>query len=229
MARADSLSSKIEGKESTVRLATMSGPGSLWRYHIWGKPYVDVNFALKASILIAESVFSPKSCPELQEELEHIHRECEEKLKETEQAFASSVMKSIEKRNEFENRKRKNGILQTIKNGILTVSIKRYSFEAKRKFGKYRQKKHLKVVLEKYAETIENIVVPHSYWYHYDVPKVDLDSVERELLSIKEASEHLRISEKEIRELITENEISSYRFDKEELVRKSELVSHIQD
>ncbi|MDH5694820.1 MAG: hypothetical protein OEZ47_17110 [Gammaproteobacteria bacterium] len=225
---ADILSNKIEGKEATLEIAAMPGPGlSSWFYRAWGKPYVDVNFALKASWLIAKSVFSPRSCPKLQEELKHIHQEYERKLGETEQAYASSIVKSIKKRNELENRKRKNGFLQTIKNGFLTASSKRHGFDAKRKLRKYRQKKHLKSVLKRYEKTIEDVVAPHRYWYHYDVPKVDLDSVERELLSVKEASEHLRISEKDIRGLIAKNEISCYHVENEELVKKSELTRQI--
>jgi len=222
---ADVLSNKIEGKVATLEIATMPGPGlSAWFYRAWGKPYVDVNFALKASYLIVKSVFSPKSCPELQEELKTIQQEYKGKLEESEQAFANSVVESIVKRNELENRKQKDGLFKTIKNGFLTVSSKRHGYEAKRKLRKYRQKKHLTEVLKKFENSIEKAVAPHRYWYHYDTPEIDLDSVERELLSAKEASEHLRIGEEDVRILTVKNEISCYYVENEELIRKSELT-----
>jgi len=80
--RADMLSEKTEGKEATLQLATMPGPGlSFWSYREWGKPHVDVNFALKASYLISESVFGPKSCTKLKGELKSIPQEYQSNLK----------------------------------------------------------------------------------------------------------------------------------------------------
>lgn len=222
------LSDKIDGKKTTIRLATLPAMGlRAWGKKIWGKPYVDVNFALKASYLITKSVLTPKNSPELQEELKHIHQKYEGKLVETEQAFASSIVESIKKRNELENRKRKDGFLQTIKNGFLTISSKRHGFEAKRKLGRYKQKKHLTGVLKRYEKTIEKIVAPHHGWYDYEIPKLDLDVIENELLTVSEASKHAGVEEYQIQALISKGVISSYQTDNEELVRREELSNRV--
>ena len=111
---------EIEGRESTLRLAKMEGPGFVFRgYREWGKPYVDVNFAFRASYLISKSVLASKSCPKLQEELKSAQREYRKKLKETEISVAMSIVESVRKKRELENRKRKNGFVQKIKSMVL--------------------------------------------------------------------------------------------------------------
>lgn len=228
--RAKLLSGKIEGKETTLRLATLPSPGlSYWGYRKWGKPYVDANFALRVSYLISKSVFAPKRCPKLQEELNHVRREYETRLKEAEISIANSVVESIRKRNELEKRKRKNGFLQKMKNGFLTVTSKKYGFDAKRKFEQYRKKKHLTAVLKEYKRASENAIASHRDWYHYDVPKINLNAVEKDLLSVQEASKHLGVEESYIRELIANDAISGYYIENEELVRRSELTKQLSE
>jgi len=225
--RADMLSGKIEGKEATLRFATMPGLGLSFRSNRkWGKPYVDVNFALRASHLIAESVFGPKSHPKLQEELKSIQREYENKLKQVEVSFYNSIIESVEKKYEMENRKQKNGFFQTIKNGFLTGLAMKHGFQAKRKLEKYKEQKHLKEVLKEYKRTVDRIVLPYRYWYHYGIPRLQLDVIDKELLSVGEASENLQIEESVIRDLIARNKISCFYVKNEEFVSKSELAQH---
>ena len=229
MELADFLSEKIEGKEATLRLATMQGPGlSFWGYREWGKPYVDVNLALKASYLIAESVFGPKINPELQEKLKSVQREYENKLKEAEVSFANSIIESVRRKYEMENRKRKDGVFQTIKNGFWIGMAKRYEFRANRKLDRYKQQKHLIEVLKEYRKVMDKAVMPHRYWYHYNIPTIQLDVVDKELLSVGEASENLQIEESVIRDLIARNMILRYCVRDEELISKSELAKHFQ-
>lgn len=227
-ARLKLLLSETEGRESTIRLATMSGPGSFSYHHIWGKPYVDVNFALRASYLIAKSVLARKRCTKLQEELENVHREYETKLKEAEVSFANSILKSVKRRNEWEGRKQQNGVLQAIKNGFLTCLSKKHGFDARKKFGKYRQKKHLMKPLKKYEKSIEKTVAPHRYWYDYDIPKLNFDAIENELISVNEASKHMAAGKHQIRELISKNVISSHQIGNEKLVSREELINKIE-
>jgi len=225
--RADMLSEKTEGKEATLQLATMPGPGlSFWSYREWGKPHVDVNFALKASYLISESVFGPKSCTKLKEELKSIQQEYQSNLKEAEISLANSIVESVRKRCELENRRRKNGFLQTIRNGFWKGLAKRHRFQARRKMARYKQQKHLKEVLEEYNRTIDKVVMPHRYWYLYTIPKIQRNVVDKELLSIEEASKRLGVEESTVLDLIKSNRIACYQVKDDEFLLKSELAKH---
>jgi hypothetical protein len=64
-------------------------------------------------------------------------------------------------------------------------------------------------------------------WYHYSIPKLQLDVIEKELLSVGEASENLQIEESVIKDMIARNKISCYYVRNEEIVSKSELVQHL--
>ena len=222
------LSEEIEGREATLRRATMSGPGfSFWGYREWGKPYVDVNFALRASYLISKSVFAPKGCPELQEELESVQREYEKKLKEAEISFANSIIESVREKHELESRKRKNGVVQTIKNWFLIGLTKKHEFQAKRKWEKYNRQKHLMEVLKEYKKTVDAIVMPHRDWYRYNFPRIQLNVIDKELLSVRRASECLGVKESVIWKLIAGNKISCYHVKDEKFVMKSELTKQL--
>ena len=228
--RADMLSKKTEGKEATLQLAKMPGLGlSFWSYREWGKPHVDVNFALKASYLISESVFGPKSCTKLKEELKSIQQEYQNNLKKAEISLANSIVESVRKRCELENRRRKNGFLQTIRNGFWKGLAKRHGFQARRKMARYKQQKHLKEVLEEYNRTTDKVVMPHRYWYLYTIPKIQLNVVDKELLSIEEASKRLGVEESTVLDLIKSNRIACYQVKDEEFLLKSELAKHFSE
>jgi len=56
---------------------------------------------------------------------------------------------------------------------------------------------------------------------------IDLDSIEKELLSIKEALEYLRAAEESTHELVAKIRIPCYHIENEELVRRSELIRQV--
>jgi len=218
MKLADSLSGKIEGKDATLQLATMPGPGlSYWGHRQWGKPYVDVNFALKASYLISKSILAPKNCPKLQEKLQHTYKEYEKKLSGVETDFSGEITESLKKRDELEKGTRKKGFFQNVKRWFLT-------FQLKRKLNKYKEQKHLKKVLKRYVGTTKALTAPHRNWYDFNIPEINLSLVKKELLSIQEASKHLGVEENAIRELIDKRKISCYQVNSEKLVCRSELI-----
>lgn len=218
------LSRELEGKISTLGLATASGPGlSFWGPQQWGKPHVDVNFALKASYVISRSVFSQKDCPKLDEELKLILKEYEEKMNEVELRSASKILDSIRRRDYYEKRKGKLGILHW----FLTFLSVIQNYQAKRKLKHYGQRKHLKQVLKEYEQATDRAAMPHRYWYIYNIPEMRLDVVDKELLSLEEASENLQIEKSIIEDLIAKDRILCYRMKDEEFISKSELVHHL--
>jgi len=215
---ANILSREIEGKEATLEIATMPGPGlSSWGHREWGKPYVDVNFALRASNIISKSIFAPKNCPELQEELQQTFKEYEKKLESVEKGFAKKIMEAMKKRDELEKGTRNNGFMQSVKRWFFT-------FRLNRKLNKYREQKHLREILKRYVAAIKGITAPHRNWYDFDIPEMNLNVVNKELLPVQKVSEDLGVEENAVRELVDKRKISCYRVNEEELVCRSELM-----
>lgn len=200
----------------------MPGPGFTFWGREWGKPYVDVNFALRASCLVSKAVFARKNCLKLQKDLDITHLKYGKKLQETEILFANKIVESIGKRNELEKRKMKGGFLQILRNLFLTLSSKMHEFKANRKLSKYEKQKHLRDVLSEYENAVETLVAPHYLWYIYNIPQIKLSIVRKELLSFSEVSEYLRIEESFARQLVDQNRISCYRLKGRELFRRSE-------
>jgi len=219
--RAELLSHEIEGKEATLHIATLSEPARARRE--WGKPYVDVNFALRASYLVSKAVFARKNYLNLQRNLDFTHQVYEEKLQYTEILFANKIVELVGKRNEREKRKRKGGFLQSVRNLFLTLSSQMQGFKAKRKLSKYEKQKHLHEVLSKYEKAVKTLVAPHYLWYIYDIHQIKLSIVRKELLSISEVSEYLRIEESSARELVYQNKLPCYRLKGRELFKRSEI------
>lgn len=218
------LSHIIEGKENTLQLASAPGPGiSFWGDRIWGRPHVDLNFALRASLLIAESVFGPKASPKLETELRHILADYETILRKAELVFANEIMELIKKRDELKKRRRKDGIFQTLRSHFLTFWSKVQNLRAGLKIKEYEQQKHLKKVARAYREATKKLVSPHSGWYNFTIPQIDINSVEKELLSTHETSEYFGISDHAIKELIKKRKISCYHVRDKELIRACEL------
>lgn len=222
---ARTLSNKIEGKEDTLQIATMH---AFWGNQIWGKPYVDLNFALKASLTVAKSVFGAKTNPKLQAELIHVLEEHQAILEKTEILFAEKLVELVKKSDELEKRKVKDGFFRIVRNCFLTISSKIHDFRAKRKLNQYEQKKHLERVLKRHQDTVKKIIEPHRNWYNIDVPQLDIHIIEKELLSMQEASECFGTSENIIKGLIETGKLSSYFLKDQELIRKSELEQVLQ-
>jgi len=176
------LSNEVEGKEETLKLATMPGPGlSSWSNRKWGRPNVDLNFAFRVSFVVAKSVFNPKKTyPKLQTELKHLLMEYEDKLREAENVLANKIVELIEKRDALK-KGRKNGVFTTVRNYFRALSSKIYGYRAESKIKKYEQQKHLKAIVRKYKKNANIRVAPHSDWYNIIIPEIDVNIVERRL------------------------------------------------
>lgn len=214
------LSKKIEGKKDTLKVATLRGH---WRPTYGGAPEVDLNFAFKASLLTAKSVLGPRTCPKLQMELSRVLVEYEAMLIKTENIFANKIVELIKKRDELKKRRRKDGVFPTIRNYFLTLLSKIHNLRARLKVKEYEQQKHLEEVARAYREAAKKLVSPHSGWYNITIPQIDINIVEKELLSVQEASEYFGISKTIIKDQVKKGKISYYYVRDKELIRKSEL------
>jgi hypothetical protein len=213
------LSEEIEGEQKTLDIAKLPETElGFWDVCIGASPDVDLNFALKTSLVIAKSVLGSKTYPKLQTELANLLMEYENMLRETEIVFVSKIVKLIEKRDDLKKR-RKNGIFTTLRNCFLVLSGKIHNLRVRSKIKKYEQQKHLKAIVRAYQETAERRIDPYSNWYNTTIPEIDIGIVKKELLSIHDASEHFGTSEN----LIKKRKISCYRVRDIEYIRNSEV------
>ena len=217
-------SKEAKGKQDTLNLATMPGPGlSMWHERTWGRPDVDLNFAFRASFLVARSVLSSKNCSELQEQLTRILVEYEAMLRETETIFADKIVELIKKGNRT-SEKMKSGTFQVIKNFFSAILRKIYILQAESRIQEYEQRKHLKKVTRKYHDAAQNTVTPYRDWYNFTTPEININIVENELLPMEIVPEHFGIDESLLKYLLDEEKISCYHIRNKELIRKSQLI-----
>jgi len=224
-ARAKLLSDKMEGKEKTLRLAAMPAPGLTFSgNHIYGKPHVDLNFALEASLLIARSVLSSRESPRLQADLKRACEEHEGLLKETETSFTNEIVELLNKRDDLKRKRRKDGVLQALRNFFLTFSSKIHDLQAKSRIDNYEKKKHLKKVSRRYDDRVKKIVEPHRGWYDFTIPQINFNTVEKELLTVQQVSEFFQMEEASVQDLIKKQKISYYDVKGKRFIRKSQLT-----
>jgi len=186
------LSNDVNGRDDTLRIASMQGPGiSHWQTRRYGKPYVDLNFALRASYIIAKSVLSSKYNPDLQKKLYENEKDYQRKLRETETQTSKELVTLINRYNIL-NSKENEGIFQSFMNKIHTWTIK---VKINRNLDRYERKEHLRKVSNEYQSVVNRITSAHSGWYNYFVPVLDINSVQKELIN-NEVTEKFRKQKK---------------------------------
>jgi len=214
------LSEEVRGKQDTLRMATLLGnePPSEW-----GKPIVDLNMALRASLQITKSVLSHRKNADLEQDLSRTLAEYEDLLKKTETVFADKLVESIKKRDISKKRKKPSGILGKIRNLFLDIAIKVRDFQISSKIQKYDKQQHLGQVVREYDKSTRRIGAPHIGWYVFNIPKINVNVVEKELLSIHETTECFNLGEGTIRDLIEQGKLSCYSSKDRDLLRRSDL------
>jgi hypothetical protein len=216
----DALSREVVGKDDTLQIATLLGHT---QPSTWGKPMVDLNLALKASFSIAKSVLGPKRYPKLEKDLKEVLAEHEELLREAEIVFADKIIELVKKRDGLKARKTYSGVSSKIKNWFLNIAIGIREYQANSKLQDYCRQRHLEKVVRKYDNTAEKISDPHVDWYEFEIPHINADIVENELLKIDEAIEAFRLDESILKDLIKTGRISCYNVRGKELLKRTEI------
>lgn len=219
------LSNDVKGRDDTLRIASMQGPGISHRQtRRYGKPYVDLNFALRASYIIAKSVLSSKHNPDLQKKLYENEKDYETKLRETETQTAKELIELIDKYNVLTSQENE-GFFKSLINKIHTWTTK---IKTDRNLDRYVRKEHLRKVNNQYQNVVNTITSAHSGWYNYFVPTLDITSVQKELLSKQEVTEEFMIKESTLNDLLNKRNLSTYIFKNKELFKRIQLEDSIQ-
>ena len=215
------LSGKVEGKNATLRTATLVGE---YQSNKTGKPKVDLNMALKVSIVVAESVLSSKTCPELETQLRTVLAQHETFLRNAENASANEIIRLIEEREHLVNKKvSPTGIVSKIKNWIVGIRVALKDRAAVSKNNGYFSRSHLHNVANQYRTAIGRVVAPYDDWYNFQVPQVNIDIVKRNLLSFQEVARKLGVNDFSLREFFNKGNVPCVHVGNKELIMRSEL------
>lgn len=218
---ARNLSVSVEGKDATLRVATLVGEHPSEKT---GKPKVDLNLALKASLVVIESALSPKTCPTLETQLRETLAQHENFLRNAETESSDKVVRLIEEREHLVSKKgQPTGIVSKIKNWITDLRISLKNRAAVSTTRDYSHRVHLKNVANCYSAATERLVAPSVGWYNFQVPPINIEIIKRDLLSVQEIAGHFGVRENAIRETLKKGNVSCYFVENGELVRRTEL------
>jgi hypothetical protein len=214
-------SAKVEGKEATLRAATLVEE---YPSNQTGKPKIDLNMALKASFVVTESVLSFKTCPTLEAQIKDVLAQHETFLRNAEIESSDKIINLIEEREQLVNKRvPPTGIVSKIKNWIIGVRIALKDNAAISKYKSYVSRKHLENVASFYRNATNRIVSPYVGWYNFQVPEINIGIVKRDLLSIQEIAGYFGVTEYSVKELLKKDNAPSFHIGNRELTRRPQL------
>jgi len=218
---ARTLSREIQGKQESLRLATLLGHEPPRE---WGKPRVDFNLALRASLRIARAVLGPRNNQALEQDLHQTLVSYESLLRKTETAFADTIVGLIKKRDNLKERVRNTrDVTSRMNDFFLSLVIGVRGFQVSRKLKKYDQKEHLDNVAKEYRRVAQQKSAPHVGWYVFEIPEINVDIVEKDLLPNEEISQHFELNGDSIGNLIGQGRITCYSVGNRDFVRRRDL------
>ena len=218
---ARNLAGKVEGKAATLRIATLVGECPCDQT---GKPMLDLNMALLASLIVTESVLSSKTFPPLETKLKDVLLKHEEFLRDAEVASANDVIRLVKERDELIKKKvPPTGTVSKIKNWIIGVRISLKDRTASSRARDYFHRTHLEDVANTYRLSTINVVAPCEGWYNFQVPQINLNSVKKQLLSVREVADHLGVSESLFKEMLQKENAPFYNVIGKELLRRPDV------
>lgn len=218
---AQHLSRTVEGRDATLRTATMIGHEPSREP---GKPIIDLNLALLASYVISKSVLSPKDCPELQATLGKTIRNYQRLLQDSELLTSAELTKLVRKRDELKREiVQESGIVRKIGNWLCNLRVGFKNRQIKHKFLEYTSQRHLHQVAREYDNEVSKITFPYEEWYDFWIPKIDFGVVKKDISTIAEVSANLDLSTDTIKVLLGQCGYSCLVVGDMEMIRMSEL------
>ena len=128
----------------------------------------------------------------------------------------------------MEKRRKKKGLLQTLINGFLGIYLKVQYSRLHKKLRDYETQKHLEKVVDKYISRMNKEIHPHRNWFYIFIPQIEINIVKIELLSLSDAYQTYDAHEKVLKDLIAKKDISIYRIENKEFIRRSEIEKILQ-
>jgi hypothetical protein len=216
------LSRNVEGKNDTLRVATLVGRTPSLKL---GKAIIDLNMALKASYVVSKSVLlSPKNCPELDATLSRILKEHERLLQNMELSFSSEIANLVRQRDALKGKiVHESGFVRKIKNWFYGVRVGLQNRRIDGKMREYNSQSHLHRVVGEYKHATNMTISPYEGWYNFQIPTINFGVVAKEVLTIAEVSAHLGFDTDTIRALLGKGGHPCLFVGNKELILRSEL------
>jgi hypothetical protein len=215
------LSRDVKGREDTLHIATLVGQQESTT---WAKPIVDLNLALRASLVVSKSVLSHRNSPELEAALNQVLKEYEGHLQSTEFWLSNKIVELVKKRETLRKRLVTTlGMKLKIKNWFIGVGVGIRSLQISYRSREYDSKRHLRRVARRYDQATNRTISQYVGWYNYQVPRISLGIVKNELLPVQQVATNIESDEDSIRKLLLKGNYSSYCIRNRELVKRSEF------
>jgi hypothetical protein len=217
----NALSCEVQGKDSTLNLATLSGHEALQTF---AKPIIDFNLGFKASYLVIKSVLSPRSNSHLDLALKQSLVSHETLLHQAELDVSKQI---IEVAKQIENLETKriirSGIVPKLKNWLLSLRVEIKNLHLNSKYNKYLQKKHLIKISNKYKQATDSLISPHVGWYNFSISELNFNIVKKQLSPLQEVTKYFMVNEQTIKESLKKNNASSHVIGDKVLVERKEV------
>jgi len=218
---AGELSRGVQGKDNTLRIATLSGQKES---KLKASPIVDLNLAFRASLAVSRSVLGPKNCPELEATLAGKLREYERLLQKSEISLSAKIAESARQRDVWKGKiVQEPGLARKIKNLFFRVRVGFQNLRIDDKMKTYSSQGHLHRVAEEYNHATRMTVSPYEGWYNFQIPKISFGVVKKEILTITEVSAILGFDTDTIRAMLSHGGFSCFSVGNRELISRSEL------
>jgi hypothetical protein len=216
-----SLSVEVQGRDNTLHIATLSGHEPLTSF---AKPIIDYNLGFRASYLVAKSVLSPRGSPELNLALRQSLAYYKSLMLDAELSFSQQIIQMANDIKRLKGKRTNNSaFVGKLKNFFLSLRVKVKELQLNSKYNAYVQNRHLLKVEPQYRNVIAGIVDPHMGWHNFNISKLDLGTVKKELIPIQEASRYFGVDEQAIARLVNNGIISSYIMQNQGIVIREEI------
>ncbi len=183
LAIARQLSSNVEGKNPTLALATLVGE---YQSTQTGKPIIDRNLALMASVAVIRSVISSTNNSRIDDALKQYHRNYENLLREAEISTSNKILVMANQVEQLKNRRTPDSrLIARLKNGLLTLRVNFREWRLGSEYSKYLETRHLLAVSRRYKEATDSIMNSEIGWYNFSRPELNLKIVERDLVPLQ--------------------------------------------
>jgi hypothetical protein len=217
----NALSCEVQGKDTTLNVATLSGHEALQTF---AKPIIDFNLGFRASYLVTKSVLSPRNNSQLDLALKQSLVSHETLLHKAELDVSKQIIEVAKQIKNLETKRIiKSGIVPKLKNWFLSLRIEIKNLQLNSKYNNYLQKRHLIKVSGNYKKATDTLINPHGDWYNFSVSELNFSIVKKQLIPLQEVSKYFMVNEQTIRDLLNKNNASSHVIGNKELVERKDV------
>ena len=214
----NALSCEVQGKDSTLNVAILSGHEALQTF---AKPIIDFNLGFRASYLVTKSVLSPRNNSQLDLALKQSIAYHEALMIGAELDVSTQIIDVAKQIENLETKRIiKSGIVSKLRNWLLSLRVEIKNLQLNSLYNNYLQKKHLIKVLSKYKEATDDLINPQVGWYRFSIPELNFNFVKKQLIPLPEVSKYFMVTDQTIRDSLKKNSAFPHKIGEKEVVER---------